>query len=128
MEGDQLRLSWKCGLAVFGGTILVAVVFSHFGKLELARPTLVSMAIIGVAIAIKWKLRMRMWFWVAMVTIAALHIPLILCVPWTTGWIPALAITPFGIADIAVILAIIKLLEKQFEKTSVRDIGASSPS
>lgn len=126
MEGDQLRLSWKSGLAVFGGTILIGLVFLYFGRYELARPTLFSIAAIGIAVAVKWKLKRYPWFWAAIVTIALVHIPLILYVPWTTGWIPALVMTPFLIADVALILAVLKLLEKQFEKTTTRVAGAGS--
>lgn len=123
MEGSQIRLSWKGNLAVIGGTILIGLVFLYFGKLELARPTLVSIVIVGFAVAIKWNLKRHAWFWATIVTITALHIPLILCVPWTTGWIPAFVIMPIGIGDLAVILALIGLLEKQFERTPTKDTG-----
>lgn len=127
MEGKQLRLSWKSGLAVFGGTIIIALLFLYFGKLELARPTVFSIGAVGIAVAVKWKLKNRTWFWAAIVMIAALHIPLILFVPWTTRWIPAIVMTPFLIADIAIILALIKLLEKLIDKSSPGTVGAGSP-
>ena len=77
--------------------------------------------VIVFAIVVKWRLRGRVWFWAAVVVIVILHILLILSVPWTTKWIPALAITPILVADLAVIIAIIKLLEKLFEKTTTKD-------
>ena len=69
-----------------------------------------------------------MWFWAAIATIAALHIPLILYLPWTTSWIPALVATPICAADLVIILAVIRLLEKHLDKSIARDAGASSPS
>ncbi len=120
-ESKQLRLSWKGVLAVIGGTILIAWQFDNFGRFDLARPTLFSIAAIVLAIVMKWGLRRRVWFWAAMVAIAALHIPLIVCVPWTTRWIPALVMAPILAADLAVIITIIKLLEKQFKKATPRE-------
>ncbi len=125
-KNKRLRLSWKGGLAIFAGTILIALLFVYFGRFDLAAPTLFSILVIVVAIKMKWELRKRVWFWAAMVAITALHISLIVCVPWTTRWIPALLITPILVADLAVILAIIIFLEKQFEKAPQRDAGASS--
>jgi hypothetical protein len=58
------------------------------------------------------------WFWITMAVIVALHIPLILFVPWTTKWIPAILITPICLGDLAVMIAIIKLVEKLVGSTS----------
>ncbi|HKS80575.1 MAG TPA: hypothetical protein VJR23_03645 [Candidatus Acidoferrales bacterium] len=127
-EGNQFRLSWRGILGVIGGTILIGLLFLYFGRFELTRPTLFSVGMIGIAISIKWKLRRHMWFWAAIATIAALHIPLILYLPWTTSWIPALVATPICAADLVIILAVIRLLEKHLDKSIARDAGASSPS
>jgi hypothetical protein len=43
---------------------------------------------VAVAIALRWKLRQQVWFWITMTILAALHLPLILLVPWSTKWIP----------------------------------------
>lgn len=120
-ENKQLRSSWKGVLAVMGGGTLSGLLFHHFGRFDLARPTLLSILAIVFAIVVKWELRRRVWFWAAIVAIATLHISLILYVPWTTRWIPALVITPILAADLAIIIAIIGLLEKQFENASPRE-------
>jgi len=44
--------------------------------------------------------------------IAALHVLLILSVPWSTKWVPAVAIIPFGIADLYAMLAIVSVIGK----------------
>ena len=94
------------------GTLLIAFLFDRFGRFDLASPTLFSALVIGFAITIKWELRRHLWFWITLTVIVVLHILLILLVPWTTKWIPALVVTPFCIADLVVILTIIKLVEK----------------
>jgi hypothetical protein len=114
-ENKQLTLSWKMKLGIFLGTLLMGLLFVSSGRFELARPALFSIVVIGFAIAMKWELKGRAWFWATMLLITALHVALILCVPWTTQWIPALVITPVAVVDITGILGIIKLLEKKFE-------------
>lgn len=47
-------------------SVPVIALFDYFGRFDLARPTLVSMAVLGFAIAVKWKLRGRVWFWITM--------------------------------------------------------------
>jgi len=104
-QDKQLTLSWRSGLGVFFGTILIGLLFYHFGKLALARPTIFCSLAIIIAIAMRWELRRHVWFWITMAVIVALHIPLILFVPWTTKWIPAILITPICLGDLAVMIA-----------------------
>lgn len=115
-ENKQLRLSWKGGLAIVGGTILIGLLFSHFGKLALARPTLLSVGMIIIVIAMKRELRRRVWFWIAITVITALHVLLILFVPWTTGWVPAMVTIPFGIVDLYAMLALFSVVGKFLER------------
>jgi hypothetical protein len=115
-EDGQVRLTWRGILAVMGGTLPIALLFVYFGRFDLARPTLLSMIVIVVALAMKWKLRGRVWFWVTMAAIAILHVLLIVAIPWTTRWIPAIVATPILAVDLATILVIVKVLEKLFEK------------
>ena len=115
-EDGQVRLTWRGILAVMGGTLPIALLFVYFGRFDLARPTLLSMIVIVVALAMKWKLRGRVWFWVTMAAIVILHVLLIVAIPWTTRWIPAIVATPILAVDLATILVIVKVLEKLFEK------------
>jgi hypothetical protein len=118
---SQLRISWRVKLGVFLGTLFMGLLFVRFGRFELARPTFFSIVVIVFAMAMKWELRRCMWFWAAMLAIAALHVLLILCVPWTTRWIPALVMTPIAVADVVGIVALITLLEKQLGKATARE-------
>ena len=94
------------------GSALLAWLFDHLGRFDLVRPALYSMAMLGIAIAIKWKMRRHVWFWITMSVIVALHILLILFVPWSTRWVPAVVIIPVGIADLYVMLAILSVVGK----------------
>jgi hypothetical protein len=63
-------------------------------------------------LALKRRQWQYAWFWVTMVVIAAIHIPLILFVPWTTKWVPALAIASIDALDFCLILWILAIVEK----------------
>lgn len=103
-EDRQMRLTWRGGLCVFFGTILLALTFISIRRFDLARPTMVSITMLSLVIAMRWKLRTRGWFWATIIILAALHLPLILFIPWTTRWIPAIVIAPIGIADLYAML------------------------
>jgi hypothetical protein len=86
------------------GTALVALPFVYFRRFDLARPTVMSAVMVTLVIVMRWRLRRHAWFWGTMIVLTALHLPLILFVPWTAHWIPAVVILPFGIADVYVML------------------------
>jgi len=71
---------------------------------------------VALAIVMRWKLRRHVWFWITIIFLAALHLPLILFVPWTTKWIPAFVIAPFGIADLYAMLWILSVVGKFVER------------
>ena len=114
-----MRLPWWGVLCIIAGSLPLLFLFDHFGKLALARPTLYSAAMVSIAIAMRWKLRRHLWFWVTMTVIAAFHVSLILFVPWTTKWVPAIVIIPIGFADLYVMLAILSVVGKFVERSRV---------
>jgi hypothetical protein len=107
-----MRLPGWGVLCVIIGTVLLALSFVYFGRFDIARPTLISVAMVVLAITMRWKLRRHAWFWLTVVCLAALHVPLILFVPWTTKWVPALVIAPVGIADLYLMLWILSVVGK----------------
>jgi hypothetical protein len=106
----KLRLPWWGVLFGIIGSFLCAWLFDNFGKLEFVLPTLNSMAVLGFMLALKRKLWPHAWFWITMATLAALHVPLVLFVPWSTRWVPALAIAVIDSADFALILWILAVV------------------
>jgi hypothetical protein len=107
-----MRLPWWGVLCVIAGTILLGLLFFEFGRLDLARPSLVTAATVVLAIIMRWKLKRHVWFWITMIVLAALHVPLILFIPWTTKWIPAFVIIPIGMADLYIMLWVISVVAK----------------
>jgi hypothetical protein len=115
-EDRQMHLPWWGVLCVIGGTIVLGLLFLHFGKFALARPTIDSVAMVALAVVMRWKLRAHVWFWITMTILAALHLPLILLVPWTTKWVPAFVIAPIGIADMYAMLWILAVVGKLMDE------------
>ena len=113
----QIRLPWWGVLCVIFGAIPLFLLFYYFGKSALGLPSLISVAMVAIAIAMRWKLRRHLWFWITMTFLAALHVPLVLFVPWTTKWVPAVAITPFGVADLYAMLWILSAVGRYMEAT-----------
>jgi hypothetical protein len=71
-----------------------------------------SIGVLGFMLALKRKLWRQPWFWGTMAAIAALHVPLIMFVPWTTKWVPASTITVIASADFCLILWILAVVER----------------
>jgi len=61
-----------------------------------------------------------------MTIITALHIPLILFVPWTTKWVPAGAIAAIASVDLIVTLAILSVVQKFVEKPNAAERSVPS--
>jgi hypothetical protein len=112
----KIWLPWWGVLMWMTACVPIIWLFDHFRRFDLALPALVSIGMLGLAIAAKWKLRRRVWFWITMSVLAALHVPLILFVPWTTKWVPAIAIAAIGSADLIVMLAILSVVGKFVER------------
>ncbi len=112
---QQMRLPWWGVLCWMAGCALIVWPFYHSGRLDLARPVLYSIGMLGIATVIKWKLKRHVWFWVTMTILAALHVLLILFVPWTSEWIPAIVVIPIGVADLYAMLWAISLVGKFME-------------
>jgi hypothetical protein len=75
---------------------------------------------IVMSVRIFWGRRRLLWFWVTVAILTALHVLLILYVPWpgvhTTIGGPALF--PFGLLDIVIMCGCFKLVEKLTTKNA----------
>jgi hypothetical protein len=111
-KAKKLHLSWPTRLLIFIIGAPMTFLFALYGRLELALPLMIIIGVLGLVILVKWKLRRHAWFWITITVVAALHVPLILFVPWTKRWVPALAITVIASADFCLILWIVLVVGK----------------
>ncbi len=115
-EDKQMRLPWWGVLSIVFGTAVLGLLFVSFGRFDLARPSLISIAVIALAIMMRWKLRKHGWFWITMALFTALHLSLIVLIPWTIRWLPAIVIIPIGMADLYVMLWVLLLVGKLMQR------------
>jgi hypothetical protein len=106
----KIRLPWWCVLCWMASCALIVWPLVRFGRFDLALPILNSIAVVGFTIALKRKLGRHMWFWITIAFFALLHVPLVLFVPWTAKWVPAIAIAAIDSADLIVMLAILSIV------------------
>ena len=106
----KMRLPWWGVLCWMAGCGLVVWLLVDLRRFDLALPTLNGIAVVGYTAALKRELGRHVWFWITMALLAALHVPLILFIPWTTRWVPAIAIAVIDAADLVVMLAILAVV------------------
>jgi MFS superfamily sulfate permease-like transporter len=111
-EAKKLHLSWRTRLFIFIICAPTVFLFGVYGRLELAMPLIIIIGVHGLVVLFKWKLRRQAWFWIAMTVSAALHIPLILFVPWRTRWVPGPALAGIATVDFCLILWILLVVGK----------------
>jgi hypothetical protein len=122
----KMRLPWWAVLCLLVFGMPLPWLFDHFGRLNLMLPIWNSVAVLGFMLALKWKLGRHAWFWITMTVIAALHVPLILFVPWGTKWVPALAIAAIDSLDFCLILWILSVVGKFVPGPKASEDGHSS--
>src|SRR5215472_13237649 len=106
----QVRIPVWAYLPLIVAAFLVSWMFDHFGKLGEALPAINVIGMLGFVLVLKRKLMGRAWFWITMIAVAALHVLLVLFIPWTTKWVPALAIAVIDSLDVLAILALVAVI------------------
>jgi len=113
-SGRQTRDSNKWAL-MFGLCVGIAggflVISGKAGKGVAG--TLCALAI-GVAISTTWGLRKNIWYWVTVGLIIALHLPLVLFIPWPNVIVPSeiRLLFPIGAVDGLFVVGVISLIER----------------
>jgi len=118
----KIWLPWWAVLCWMAFCAVIELLLLALGRFDLGLPALNSVAVVAFAIALKRKLWRHAWFWGTMICLAALHVPLVLFVPWTTRWVPALAIAAIDSGDLILMLTILSVASNLVgeQKNSVR--------
>ena len=113
MRGDSESLSSKFS------TLLAPVCTSPIWFLLRGSPgrALAAWAIataLVLSVQACWEMRKHPWFWVVVAVLTALHVLLVLYIPWPAVYttIGGPAFVPFGLLDFAIFLGCMKLIEK----------------
>jgi hypothetical protein len=111
-EAKKVRLPWQALLCLFVVAMFLRGRLKDSGLLYLYLPIFNGVGVFGFLFYLKWRLRRYVWFWLTMTAVLALHILLILVVPWTNDWIPALAIAGIDSLDLCLIFWILDVVEE----------------
>lgn len=111
----KIWLPWRVLLPFAALCILVFVIFDHYGRLNLALPALMSVTVLVLLIHLKWSLRRQPFFWAVIAVLTAIHIAVILSVPLTSRWVPALITAAICVVDLCVMLWTLAVVEAWLE-------------
>lgn len=109
------RPPWRVNLYVAVGVLLLCLALIALGRSDLAAPTVAFALAFGLLIWWKWGFRQFTWFRIALVILVALHVALILLLPWPAQWVNGPARGVIGIAfpaDFIVILVLVDLVAR----------------
>lgn len=71
-----------------------------------------SVIVIMYAARAFWDLRKHAWFWVTLTVVIAIHVLLILLIPWTSKSYPGTLLLPVAAVDYGIVYVIFKLIER----------------
>lgn len=120
----KLRLPWWGVLGWMAFCLPVIVLSDQFGLLNMSLPLLNCIGVFGFLIYLKPDLRAQAWFWVTLGILVIIHAILIWYIPWTSKWVPALAIAVISTADFCLMLCIIAAISRLVGSPSLSSEGA----
>jgi uncharacterized membrane protein len=101
-------------VAVF---VPVYLLFAHLGKEQMGKSAVLVLTAVMLAIRIRWDLRRRLWFWAMILSLLALHLPLLFFLPWPAGWLPIQLTLPVALADFLIVLGAARLIGKRIAQS-----------
>jgi hypothetical protein len=111
-EAKKIWLPWPAVFCLFVLALLLRGMLKDSGLLYLYRPIGNGVLVFGFLFYLKWRLRRHAWFWATMAAAVALHVLLILFVPWTNTWVPALMTACVDSLDICLVFWILGIVEE----------------
>jgi len=111
---DVFTRKWT--LVVILCMVPVFTLFAYFGDPGRGRAAAGSTIVIMYAARGCWNLKEHAWFWTTLTIIIALHVLLVLLIPWTSKSYPGLTLFPIAVLDYAIVYGSIKLVEKVMKR------------
>ncbi len=104
---QKLWMPWWGVLLWMAFCLPVIVLSDRVGRLGMSLPLLNCIAVFALLIYLKRQLTRQVRFWATVAVLAALYVLVIWYVPWTTRWVPALAIATISSVDFCLMLWIV---------------------
>jgi len=120
-EPEEPKPTDYTALVILAILFPVLFFFRQIGKTDMGLNVAVCLGMCLVAIRIRWDLRTQLWFWGVVAFVLALHVPLFFLIQWPHTWVPGLALLPIGLADVLIILGVVRFVEKFIVKSPPPD-------
>jgi len=120
-DSDEQKPTNYTGVVVGAIMVAVLIVFQNLGNYELGLSVSICTGMTIFAIILRWDLRRKPWFWGVIALISAIHVPLVLMVPWPLKTFNRLSLLPIALADLLIILGPVYFVEKFIVKASPSD-------
>jgi hypothetical protein len=92
--------------------------FAFFGDPGRGRAAVICAGVLMTAVRANWSCRKYAWFWATAAVLIALHVFLIVRIPWTDKSYPGYTLLPFAALDYGIVYGSFKLAEKLMKKTN----------
>ena len=112
---DSITRGWAILAAICISPLYI--LFVYFGDSGRGRAACVSAFSIATAARFLWDLKKRVWFWGTIAIIVALHVPVILLIPWGDQNLSYVALLPLALLDFGIAYGIIRLVENAVVRT-----------
>jgi hypothetical protein len=109
--------SRKWLLIVLVCSIPLFFVFAVLGNPGRGRAAGISAAVGMIVIRACWNLRKHTWFWATAAVLLALHVFLVVRIPWDDKSYPGYTLLPFAALDYGIMYGSFKFAEKLMKKT-----------
>jgi succinate dehydrogenase hydrophobic anchor subunit len=109
--------SRKWLLIVLVCSIPLFFVFAVLGNPGRGRTAGISAAVGMIVIRACWNLRKHTWFWATAAVLLALHVFLVVRIPWDDKSYPGYTLLPFAALDYGIMYGSFKFAEKLMKKT-----------
>jgi multisubunit Na+/H+ antiporter MnhB subunit len=117
-DGESLDVfSRKWLLVVILCCLPLFLLFAVLGDPGGGRAAMIAAGVNMTAMRACWNLRKHRWFWMLAGLVIALHIFLVLSIPWSSKSYPGYALLPVAIVDYGVVYGGFKLAEKILKRT-----------
>ena len=107
----KLRLPWWSLVGLGVCSIPVFIALDHVGRPNMALPLLNSVGVIVFLSYLKRSLWRQPLFWVSITLFVAVHGLLVWYIPWTSKWVPALAIGGINSIDLCIMLWLLAAID-----------------
>jgi hypothetical protein len=107
----KIWLPWRVLLPWGVFCLAVILVCDRFGRENMSLPLLSSIFLFAFFIYLKWGLRRQPLFWATIAVLVALHVLLLWYIPWTSKWVPSLAIAGVVSIDLCLMLWVLAAVE-----------------